>query len=80
MVQEQTTTQDRQASRISEDVLLGYPDISPETHEMTAILQFRTSFELVDYLARLMPEFDKHDIDTTVQFEAYEAERQRQTP
>ena len=29
---------------------------------------------------RLMQEFDKHDIETTVQFEAYEAERQRQTP
>ena len=29
---------------------------------------------------RLMQEFDKHDIDTAVQFEAYEAERQRQTP
>ena len=29
---------------------------------------------------RLMQEFDKHDIDTVVQFEAYEAERQRQTP
>ena len=29
---------------------------------------------------RPMQEFDKHDIDTTVQFEAYEAERQRQTP
>ena len=28
----------------------------------------------------LMLEFDKHGIDTTVQFEAYEAERQRQTP
>ena len=27
-----------------------------------------------------MQEFNKHDIDTTVQFEAYEAERQRQTP
>ena len=29
---------------------------------------------------RLMQEFDKHDIETAVQFEAYEAERQRQTP
>ena len=28
---------------------------------------------------RLMQEFDKHDIDTVVHFEAYEAERQRQT-
>ena len=27
-----------------------------------------------------MQEFDKHDIDTVVHFEAYEAERQRQTP
>ena len=27
-----------------------------------------------------MQEFDKHDIETTVQFEADEAERQRQTP
>ena len=27
-----------------------------------------------------MQEFDKHDIDTVVQFEAYEAERQFQTP
>ena len=29
---------------------------------------------------RLMQEFDKHDIDIVVQFEAYEVERQRQTP
>ena len=29
---------------------------------------------------RLMQEFDKHDIETTVQFDDYEAERQRQTP
>ena len=29
---------------------------------------------------RLMQEFDKHDIETAVPFEAYEAERQRQTP
>ena len=29
---------------------------------------------------RLMQEFDKHEIDTVVQFEAYEAERQSQTP
>ena len=29
---------------------------------------------------RLMQEFDKHDIETAIQFEAYEAERQQQTP
>ena len=28
----------------------------------------------------LMQELDKHDIETAVQFEAYEAEIQRQTP
>ena len=27
-----------------------------------------------------MQEFDKHDLDTTVQFEVYEVEWQRQTP
>ena len=31
-------------------------------------------------VSRLMQEFDKHEIDTVVQFEAYEAERQSQTP
>ena len=29
---------------------------------------------------RLMQEFDKHEVDMAVQLEAYEAERQRQTP
>ena len=43
--------------------------------------------DLIDIVAchqeevnRRMQEFDKHDIDIAVQFEAYEAERQRQTP
>ena len=47
-------------------------DIAKDLSEIAACHQ--------EEVNRLMQEFDKHDIDTAVQFEAYEAERQRQTP
>ena len=47
-------------------------DIAKDLSEITAYHQ--------EEVNRLMQEFDKHDIETVVQFEAYEAERQRQTP
>ena len=47
-------------------------DIAKDLSEIAACHQ--------EEVNRLMQEFNKHDIDTTVQFEAYEAERQRQTP
>ena len=57
------------------------------TEEAISTIQEDIAKDLSDIAAyheeevnRLMQEFDKHDIDTTVQFEAYEAERQRQTP
>ena len=52
-------------STIQEDIAMDLPEIAA-CHQ--------------EEVNRLMQEFDKHDIDTTVQFEAYEAERQRQTP
>ena len=57
------------------------------TEEAISTIQGDIAKDLIDIAAchqeevnQLMQEFDKHDIDTTVQFEAYEVERQRQTP
>ena len=47
-------------------------DIAKDLTEIAACHQ--------EEITRIMQEFDKHDIETAVQFEAYEAERQRQTP
>ena len=47
-------------------------DIAKDLSEIAACHQ--------EEVNRLMQEFDKHDIETAVQFESYEAERQRQTP
>ena len=47
-------------------------DIAKDLSEIAACHQ--------EEVNRLMQEFDKHDIETIVQFEAYEAEPQRQTP
>ena len=44
--------QEGQPSQVSEKEVLSYLDIPPAAHKMAAILQFGTSFELVDYLAR----------------------------
>ena len=49
-----------------------HEDIAKDLSEIAACHQ--------EEMNRLMQEFDKHDIDTTFQFEAYEDERQRQTP
>ena len=52
-------------STIQEDIAKDLSDITTCHHEE---------------INRLMQEFDKHDIKMAFQFEAYEAERQRQTP
>ena len=46
-------------------------DIAKDLYEMAACHR--------EELSRMMQEFDKHNIDTVVQFDAYEAERKSQT-
>ena len=36
---------------MAETEVLAYPDIPDTTHEFSALLQFRTSFELMEFLA-----------------------------
>ena len=57
------------------------------TEEATSTIQEDIAKGLYDIavchqeeVSRLMQEFDKHENDTIVQLEAYEAERQSQTP
>ena len=38
--------------KISPNEVLGLPDIQPATHEFATLLQFGTSYELVDWLAK----------------------------
>ena len=42
-----------QQSRFSEDEVMTFKDLPAESHELCAILQHHTTYELIDFLARL---------------------------
>ena len=47
-------------------------DIAKDLYDMAACHR--------EEVSRIMQEFDKHDVDTVVRLDAFEAERQSQTP
>ena len=57
---------------LEEAISIVQADISKDLYDMVACHR--------EEVSRIMQEFDKHDIDTSVQFDAYEAERRSQTP